>query len=227
MEKYAVISDIHSNSPALSAVLHEIQQEGVTQIYNLGDSLGYHTMPNETIFLLQEHRVRSLLGNHDHAILTKQFSPQTTPDIFSWTWHTLTRKNHSWLAMLPQSIRFIWHGATFFLCHGSPESMEEYCHAGTPYTRTMAELIDADYLLCGHTHIPYSERYGATAVINPGSVGKPKHGSPHASWVLLTADSHQIIPTFRQTPYPISVITKSLNDHGFSRYIKHLETGCS
>jgi hypothetical protein len=40
--KYALISDIHSNLPALEAVLADIEgQRGVDATYHLGDLVGY------------------------------------------------------------------------------------------------------------------------------------------------------------------------------------------
>jgi hypothetical protein len=52
--KYALISDIHANLPALEAVLDHIGREsGVAATYHLGDLVGYAPWPNETVALLQ------------------------------------------------------------------------------------------------------------------------------------------------------------------------------
>ena len=53
--RYALISDIHSNLPALEAVLMDIAaREGITATYHLGDLVGYGPWPNETVALLRE-----------------------------------------------------------------------------------------------------------------------------------------------------------------------------
>jgi predicted phosphodiesterase len=53
--KYALISDIHSNLPALEAVLADIEgREEIEAIYHLGDLVGYAPWPNETVAVLEE-----------------------------------------------------------------------------------------------------------------------------------------------------------------------------
>lgn len=54
--KIALISDIHSNLPALKAVLNAID---VDQILCAGDIVGYHPFPNEVIKLVKEHGIAS------------------------------------------------------------------------------------------------------------------------------------------------------------------------
>ena len=52
MSRLAIISDIHGNLPALEAVLADIDAQDVTEIYHLGDLVGYNPFPNETIALI-------------------------------------------------------------------------------------------------------------------------------------------------------------------------------
>jgi hypothetical protein len=61
--KYALISDIHSNLPALEAVLTDIdEQEDIQAIYHLGDLVGYAPWPNEVVTLLRERRIPGIAG---------------------------------------------------------------------------------------------------------------------------------------------------------------------
>ncbi|MCA1730522.1 MAG: metallophosphatase family protein [Actinobacteria bacterium] len=69
--KYALISDIHSNLPALEAVLADIdEREDVGAIYHLGDLVGYAPWPNETVALLRERRIPGIAGNYDSTVAT-------------------------------------------------------------------------------------------------------------------------------------------------------------
>src|SRR4051812_14721822 len=53
--RYALISDIHANLPALEAVLEDIERNHPdAAIYHLGDLVGYAPWPNETVALLRE-----------------------------------------------------------------------------------------------------------------------------------------------------------------------------
>jgi predicted phosphodiesterase len=70
--KRALISDIHSNLAALESVLADIRQQGITEIYCLGDIIGYGPNPRECIDLVMKCDV-CLLGNHDQGAL---FDPE-------------------------------------------------------------------------------------------------------------------------------------------------------
>ena len=65
---FAVISDIHSNLEALSAVLEDIEKRGIKTIYCLGDVVGYGPNPKECLDLVIEKSEFCVLGNHDYAV---------------------------------------------------------------------------------------------------------------------------------------------------------------
>src|SRR5712671_5555662 len=69
--KYALISDIHANLPALQAVLAHIgAREGVGATYHLGDLVGYAPWPDETAALLNGARIPGVAGNYDSTVAT-------------------------------------------------------------------------------------------------------------------------------------------------------------
>ena len=64
--KYALISDIHANLPALEAVLADIDRRSdVDAIYHLGDLVGYAPWPNEVVALLRQRGIAGIAGNYD------------------------------------------------------------------------------------------------------------------------------------------------------------------
>ena len=63
--KYAVVSDVHANLPALEAVLRDIDSRRVDAIYHLGDLTGYAPWPNEVVSLLRERGIPGVAGNYD------------------------------------------------------------------------------------------------------------------------------------------------------------------
>ncbi|MCK4600893.1 MAG: metallophosphoesterase, partial [Phycisphaerae bacterium] len=65
----AVISDIHSNTLALTAVLDDIAQRNVDKIFCLGDVLGYGPEPKECLDAVMSKATVTLMGNHDFAVL--------------------------------------------------------------------------------------------------------------------------------------------------------------
>jgi predicted phosphodiesterase len=68
--RYALISDIHANLPALEAVLQDIERRQVDATYHLGDLVGYAPWPNETVELLRELRIMGIAGNYDSTVAT-------------------------------------------------------------------------------------------------------------------------------------------------------------
>lgn len=69
--RYALISDIHANLPALEAVLDHIgQQPGIAATYHLGDLVGYAAWPNETVELLRGAGIPGVAGNYDSTVAT-------------------------------------------------------------------------------------------------------------------------------------------------------------
>jgi predicted phosphodiesterase len=62
---YGVISDVHGNLEALTAVLAVLDRERVDQILCLGDLVGYNAESDECVDLLQRRNVESIAGNHD------------------------------------------------------------------------------------------------------------------------------------------------------------------
>jgi hypothetical protein len=69
--RYALISDIHANLPALDAVLADIDRRGdVDAIYHLGDLVGYSSFPNEIVSRLRERGIAGVAGNYDSTVAT-------------------------------------------------------------------------------------------------------------------------------------------------------------
>ena len=66
--RIAIFSDLHGNSAATEAVLAAIDAEAPDAIYNLGDLVGYGARPNETIGLIRERGIPTIMGNYDDGV---------------------------------------------------------------------------------------------------------------------------------------------------------------
>src|SRR3954470_12613507 len=76
--RIAVLTDIHSNQPALEAVLAAIDEAGIEHRWCLGDVVGYGAQPDECARLVKEHCEVTLVGNHDLAV-----TGEISTDVFS------------------------------------------------------------------------------------------------------------------------------------------------
>src|SRR5262249_53873515 len=87
----AFISDIHSNTEALAAVLKVIDAEKVDRLICLGDIIGYGPEPRETLRTVMSRCEFSLRGNHEEGALlnASDFNPRARVAI-DWTKKQLT-----------------------------------------------------------------------------------------------------------------------------------------
>ncbi|GAB4156158.1 MAG: metallophosphoesterase family protein [Planctomycetota bacterium] len=206
----AFISDIHSNTEALTACLEEIDRLGCSRIVCLGDIIGYGPEPRATLKAVMERAEFSLLGNHEHGAMfyASDFNPRARAAI-DWTRDQLNRRDAAreenmrlwnYLDAMPQEHR----EGDLLLVHGSPrDPVREYIVPRDGEDRVkMAECFarmgDARLCFVGHSHVPgvYPEAGGfkspadvggefaadGRAIVNIGSVGQPRDGDPRASF---------------------------------------------
>jgi putative phosphoesterase len=193
----AVISDIHANLPALQAVLARIDELGIERVYCGGDLVGYGPHPNEVVALVAERGIPTIYGNYDHAIardLEDCGCAYVTPrdrelgqGSVAWTLEHTDGRSKEWLRALPFDLRFEVGAASVHLVHGSPRKVNEYLFEDKPdrlYER-LAAAEEADVLVFGHTHKPWTGSFGGVLFVNCGSVGKPKDGDPRGAFAVL------------------------------------------
>jgi diadenosine tetraphosphatase ApaH/serine/threonine PP2A family protein phosphatase len=103
-------------------------------------------------------------------------------------------------------------GAVLF-CHATPTSDLPILTRMTPEEDAARELgvVDADVVVCGHTHVQYDRRVGSVRLVNAGSVGMPYEGSPDARWALLSEDGVELLAT----PYDAAAAHDLLAGTGF------------
>lgn len=212
--RIAVISDIHGNLYALEAVLKDIEAKGVSNIYCLGDLVGYGPRPNEVIELIKRNNISTVMGNYDDAIGNMRFvcgcdykdekALRLGESSIVWTKENTSEENKGWLRELPGEIRLLVSGLRILLVHGSPRALNEYLYENTAegcLKELMAEN-NTDVLVCGHTHLPYVKKLAKGYVVNAGSAGKPKHGNPDVTYVIIDADGGSGLKTeIREVPY--------------------------
>jgi diadenosine tetraphosphatase ApaH/serine/threonine PP2A family protein phosphatase len=228
--KRALISDIHSNFEALSAVLDDIRQQGITTIDCLGDIVGYGPDPCQCLDQIIALCRITILGNHDQAVLFDPdgFNPVALQAVY-WTREQLEEVgdasacNRRWdfLGELPRFVR----ESPYLFVHGSPrEPTNEYVFPEDVYNqRKMDAQFDRIERHCfqGHTHIPGVFSASGDFVtpeecdhqfvlddektmINVGSVGQPRDGDNRACYAVLDElDDGQTVVYFRRVEYPL------------------------
>ncbi len=204
--RFAVISDVHSNLRALKSVFDDIEKRGIQTVYCTGDLVGYLTDPNGVINFLREKQCQIIRGNHDEKYIDlSRYQEEEISEIllnkggsFLYTNQQLTDDNRQFLKELPE--RIIVDDILFI--HGSPYSSSEYMYAGDEIIKKVSVETEYKYIFYGHTHIPNYEIVKGVSFINPGSVGKPKHGNSKASYVeFVKTDALEVL--FHQVNYDL------------------------
>ncbi len=205
--KYLIISDIHSNLPALQAVLKKAKRIGYDEIICLGDFVGYYTYPNEVIGMLKDKLNIAVIGNHDYGILHPQtiarFFNEMARDALFYNVGILSKESIEFLKALP----FTKDASDLHFVHGTPSEPEDfnYIYSSAHAAREL-RLSWYKAIFVGHTHIPVAYGYdeekdrvnmlgnsvrfenGVRYLINPGSVGQPRDGNPDASFGILDVE---------------------------------------
>ncbi len=218
--RYLVISDLHGNWEALSAVLRDAIDQ-YDQVLCCGDIVGYGADPNPVTEWVREHATAVIRGNHDRACSTltgiEWFNPLAQAAT-RWTHQALTDENRVWLSQLP-------HGPVrvedFQIVHGSPVDEDEYL-VSLHEAREAFGFTEQHLTFFGHTHIqggfeqrqnrsvqwnPADLRFPkmvddvASYLVNPGSVGQPRDNDQRAGYALFDRASR--ILDLRRARYDI------------------------
>jgi putative phosphoesterase len=179
--KIAFISDIHGNSWALKVVLNDIKHRGISEIYDLGDSLYGPLDPKGTYHLLTDWKIESICGNQDRYIYESSDSTDKNSTL-KYVRSQLFETSIVWLMELP-SYRIIHD--QIYLCHGTPaddsgyllEQLHDDFVGIKDYNQIEVLLTDVKQkiIVCGHSHKPMLVETPERIIINPGSVGLPAY----------------------------------------------------
>jgi diadenosine tetraphosphatase ApaH/serine/threonine PP2A family protein phosphatase len=217
--RVAVISDVHSNLHALTAVLAEIDADPPDALWCVGDVVGYGARPNECCAIVQERADLCLGGNHDLAVRGTIDLADFAGDAGAaarWTRGVLTDEASAFLRTLEPQV----HLPGVALFHGSArDPVWEYVLSDEAALATLL-LTEEDLVLVGHSHVALQvvlgqtslegglapdgtqlELAGARWLLNPGSVGQPRDGDPRAAYLRLDLDAGRA--SFRRVEYDV------------------------
>lgn len=230
----ALLADIHSNLPALEAVLAELARHGVDHGMVLGDIVGYGPHPAQCIDRLRDTDFSLVKGNHDHGLATGKYQKgfsSTAQWALAWSEERISDEQRQWLLDLPPTLR----EDNWLALHGAP--VDPTFFNAYVYAMTYEQNLDAlehrgiRYCFHGHTHIPgiYSRIPGRSdahhwesrvetgnffhGLLCPGSVGQPRNGLSGAHFAIF--DRQEEVVTFHQVNYDPSGIIEEMQRAGF------------
>jgi len=208
--KIGVISDIHGNYEALKTVLAELDRMGISEIYCLGDVVGYYTQVNECCEALIERNISNLMGNHDWYMASGGFCPrsQSVNDCLVYQRKVIKDSNIEWLRKSSLQ-RFV---GTIHMVHGGwADPIDEYM---IEPNEEYFSKIPGKIFMSGHTHIQSLHSFGLKTYCNPGSVGQPRDLDPRAAFAVVEDETI----TLHRVEYDMTKVFELMDKAGFNDY---------
>jgi len=130
--KYAVISDIHGNHPALQAVLEDVRKQGIRHCLFAGDYCISGPWPDECIRTIREIPEKTVIrGNEEkylENLIGKDPAQWTDGQMQAsyWCYQNVRRENLEYLLGLPHTADFECNGMAVHMAHSSMEFLGTY-----------------------------------------------------------------------------------------------------
>ena len=150
--RYLLLSDVHANAVALTAVLRHAETKW-QQVIFLGDAVGYYPQPEEAVTLLYTLPLTAaILGNHDAILLEPTADGafrSVVTDVLDKQRTQLTSEARSFLARLTRHA----YGETWEAVHSTLAASWDYIDS---LERAQSEppRMSRPLLFFGHTHVP-------------------------------------------------------------------------
>ncbi len=227
MTRLAVLSDIHGNLPALEAVISDLKNFDVDHVIVPGDVISFGPFSRQTAEIVTRNGWSVIRGNNEYLLIDYktprapiewndpvQFAPT------AWLDRQFDQKLKTLIATWPDILNLRFRDAPpIQVFHGTPASPWDSLY----WTLTDEEIegllrnTEANYVICGHTHLPMDRQSGRWRIFNPGSVGVPIDGIFSASYMILEGSEQGWRATFRRISFDYDAIFEEFEKSGYSK----------
>jgi predicted phosphodiesterase len=240
--RFAIFGDIHANLEALEAVLADARKNDCTHYVCLGDVVGYNANPHECLEIVRALECPVVKGNHDEQASIgddlEGFNP-LAEEAINWTREHLTKEDKQWL----RDLRFVRQVRDYTIVHATLDTPANWGYVFNQLDASASfNYQHTSVCFYGHTHSPRayirdgtnavrSQTYDRLAIepqkkyfINVGSVGQPRDGDWHASYVIYHADKKYV--ELRRLEYDIHTAQQKILEAGLpARLAERLAVG--
>jgi len=229
--RVAVLSDVHGNLAALTAVRAALKKERPDHVLITGDHVFQGPDPAGAVDALREMEASGatiVQGNTDVAVADFDYSaafpwltdgvPDAFRDAAEWAHDELGDERVAWLRRLPSERRLMVDDTMVLGCHASPGSQTQGFDAQLDPTVTIERIsrTDARVICCGHTHLPEVRDLGWKLIVNAGSAGWVLDGDPTASWALLAVDGEELTAEIRRAEFDTMAVANAISARGLA-----------
>ena len=237
--RLAIISDIHGNLDALTAVLADAAAQGCGDIICLGDVVGYGPDPGACVRLIRQHCETVVMGNHEDMALSMMRDELTGSEVGSGLWGSialcqkdLTEDEKQWMSRLPLSVT----AGDMTFVHSSLHAPGQFdyinCEQGA---RENFAWQNSFVSFHGHTHVPVVWEKAGQAVVGyvpeaapthfspsrlyavcVGSVGQPRDCDPRAAYAIYEPAKRSLL--IRRVEYDIARTIRRFRKRGMTGF---------
>jgi predicted phosphodiesterase len=229
--RLALLSDVHGNLEALTAVRASLKKERPDAVVVAGDHALNGPDPGGVVDALREMEATGatiIQGNTDVAVADFDYAaafpwysdgiPDTIRDAAEWAHDALGDERIAWLRRLPSERRLVLEDTMLLACHASPGSQTQGFDAQLDPSVVLERVArtDARVIACGHTHLPDIRDLGWKLIVNGGSAGYVFDGDPTASWVLLEFDGDETRAEIRRAEFDTMAVANAISARGLA-----------
>lgn len=149
--KFAIISDIHGNLPALNAVIADAERKNVDKYIFVGDYCLSNPFPDECITRMKNIPNKYMIrGNEESYLENLVGKDQSTwtdgqMQISYWCYRNISAENLQYLLSLPEKVEFMCHNVSVHISHSSAHFIE-YAEHKEWSTAKVAERYKDNYI---------------------------------------------------------------------------------
>lgn len=216
-ERFAIISDIHGNHPALVKVLEDIKSRGIEQFIIAGDYCLSGAWPNDCIQTLKEIPKKWIIqGNEERYLENLIGKDQSTwtdgqMQISYWNYRNIEKENLDYLLALPHTAEFECNGVKVHMAHsladfiGMRESADSVA-VSERYAKvqTTPEMVRKDIHAMLDADADFQEKVAAL------EEGVYIFGHTHVQWSYGASDGKVLLINPGSCGLPLDAITDSV-----------------
>lgn len=241
--RVALLADIHSNHMAFEAVLEDLKDKNIDEVYLLGDYLFGGHGSNETVDLLMGLKESCIIsGNIDVLIGAIESEAEWVYPVSKQIYESLGDERLSFMKSLEATLTLDLGGLKVHLCH-NPSDLEmfqlthpikrEHNKPNIHGLNELSKTFEHDVCLFGHYHLFMDETVNGKRFICPGSVGLPFNGESTAQYMILEIMNGDIVTFNQSVNYDLEAYIEGFERHGYleahhnwsNKIIKSLITG--
>lgn len=232
--KVGILSDVHGNGVALDSVIEDMKEQGVKEVFYLGDLVAKGPEPARVFKKLESLEPSCWIkGNTDTWFeeITEEWEPSSSREeylyeLYKYMNKLLSEDTISFLINLPIESSMEINGVNILCVHGSPRSIIEIMDnsSSEDELKEMVEGVEEDIIVCGHSHVPYMGEINEKKIINVGSVGCPYDGDKRASYAILNVTEGQVEGEIRRVEYEVEKLLDIAQEKDFPFQDRYAES---